>query len=204
MEARQRPGQVRRKTVKKLASLGLAAVSLAASTLPLTAGSLSDSPPALTHTEAGQILDKMKCEQAKVIYVIRMTPMGSGDSASVMALCVRDGHSVLESHLFLYDQEIGWFYLEEHKNSTQPKIQMWSKSSGIPSFQERPDFGAFRPSHRANGEPYAPHLSWHDLSRDDCETRTRTSGLVIRESPHQNANLQLHFGPRKNEGMAEV
>jgi len=52
-------------------------------------------------------------------------------------------------------------------------------------------------------EPQAPHLSWRDLSLDDCETRTRTSGLVIRDSPHQNANLQLHFGPRKNEGMAE-
>jgi hypothetical protein len=25
--------------------------------------------------------------------------------------------------------------------------------SGIPSFRERPDFGAFRPSRRANGEP---------------------------------------------------
>src|SRR5208337_2762937 len=76
--------------------------------------------------------------------------------------------------------------------------------SGIPSFRERPDFGAFRPSRRANGEPQAPHLSWRDLSLDDCETRTRTSGLVIRDSPHQNANLQLHFGSRKNEGMAEM
>ncbi len=68
-------------------------------------------------------------------------------------------------------------------------------SSGIPSFRERPDFGAFRPSRTANGSPKAPHLSWRDLSLDDCETRTRTSGLVIRNSPHQNANLQLHFGP---------
>jgi transposase len=76
-------------------------------------------------------------------------------------------------------------------------------ASGIPSFREPPDFSAFRSSRRANGEPKAPHLSWHDLSLDDSETRTRTSGLVIRDSPHQNANLQLHFGPRKNEGMAE-
>ena len=28
-----------------------------------------------------------------------------------------------------------------------------SSPSGIPSFRERPDFGAFRPSRRANGEP---------------------------------------------------
>ena len=28
------------------------------------------------------------------------------------------------------------------------------------------------------GSPKAPHLSWRDLSLDDCETRTRTSGLV--------------------------
>jgi len=54
------------------------------------------------------------------------------------------------------------------------------------------------------GSPKAPHLSWRDLSLDDCETRTRTSGLVMRDSPYQTANLQLHFGPRKNEGMAEV
>ncbi len=26
----------------------------------------------------------------------------------------------------------------------------------------------------------------------------------MRDSPYQTANLQLHFGPRKNEGMAEV
>ncbi len=75
--------------------------------------------------------------------------------------------------------------------------------SGIPSFRERPDFGAFGPHVERMGSPKAPHLSWRDLSLDDCETRTRTSGLVIRDSPHQNANLQLHFGPRKNEGMAE-
>src|SRR5271166_3114663 len=34
--------------------------------------------------------------------------------------------------------------------------------------------------------------------------RTRASGLVIRESSQRSANLELHFGPRKNEGMAEV
>src|SRR5271167_2263522 len=61
----------------------------------------------------------------------------------------------------------------------------------------------FGPHVERMGSPKAPHLSWRDLSLDDCETRTRTSGLVIRDSPHQNANLQLHFGPRKNEGMAE-
>ena len=33
--------------------------------------------------------------------------------------------------------------------------------------------------------------------------RTRASGLVIRESSQRSANLELHFGPRKNEGMAE-
>ena len=27
--------------------------------------------------------------------------------------------------------------------------------------------------------------------------------LVIRKSSQRSANLQLHFGPRKNEGMAE-
>src|SRR5271167_3754602 len=61
----------------------------------------------------------------------------------------------------------------------------------------------FGPHVERMGSPKAPHLSWRDLSLDDCETRTRTSGLVIRDSPHQNTNLQLHFGPRKNEGMAE-
>src|SRR5271167_5108701 len=61
----------------------------------------------------------------------------------------------------------------------------------------------FGPHVERMGSPKAPHLSWSDLTLDDCETLTRTSGLVIRDSPHQNANLQLHFGPRKNEGMAE-
>ena len=75
--------------------------------------------------------------------------------------------------------------------------------------QESPHFenglisALFGPHVQRMGSPKAPHLSWRDLSLDDCETRTRTSGLVIRDSPHQNANLQLHFGPRKNEGMAE-
>jgi len=74
--------------------------------------------------------------------------------------------------------------------------------------QESPHFenglisALFGPHVERMGSP-APHLSWRDLSLDDCGTRTRTSGLVIRDSPHQNANLQLHFGPRKNEGMAE-
>src|SRR5271166_6579185 len=75
--------------------------------------------------------------------------------------------------------------------------------------QESPHFenglisALFGPHVERMGSPKAPHLSWRDLSLDDCETRTRTSGLVIRDSPHQNANLQLHFGPRKNEGTAE-
>ncbi len=76
--------------------------------------------------------------------------------------------------------------------------------------QESPHFenglisALFGPHVERMGSPKAPHLSWRDLSLDDCETRTRTSELVIRDSPHQNANLQLHFGPRKNEGMAEA
>ena len=80
---------------------------------------------------------------------------------------------------------------------------------GSPIPQESPHFenglisALFGPHVQRMGSPKAPHLSWRDLSLDDCETRTRTSGLVIRDSPHQNANLQLHFGPRKNEGMAE-
>ena len=82
-----------------------------------------------------------------------------------------------------------------------------SYCSGQP--QESPHFenglisALFGPHVQRMGSPKAPHLLWRDLSLDDCETRTRTSGLVIRDSPHQNANLQLHFGPRKNEGMAE-
>src|SRR5208337_3432329 len=81
-------------------------------------------------------------------------------------------------------------------------------SRGRSAPQESPHFenglisALFGPHVERMGSPKAPHLSWRDLSLDDCETRTRTSGLVIRESPHQNANLQLHFGPRKNEGMA--
>jgi hypothetical protein len=47
----------------------------------------------------------------------------------------------------------------------------------------------FGPHVERMGSPKAPHLPWLDLSLDDCETRTRTSGLVIRESPHENANL---------------
>ncbi len=75
--------------------------------------------------------------------------------------------------------------------------------------QESPHFenglisALFGPHVERMGSPKAPRFSWRDLSLDDCETRTCTSGLVIRDSPHQNANLQLHFGPRKNEGMAE-
>jgi hypothetical protein len=41
------------------------------------------------------------------------------------------------------------------------------------------------------------------FSLDNSEPRTRASGLVIRESSPRNANLELHFGPRKNEGIAE-
>src|SRR5271157_2252120 len=84
-----------------------------------------------------------------------------------------------------------------------------SFSGGRPGSQESPHFenglisALFGPHVERMGSPKGPHLSWRDLSLDDCETRTRISGLVIRDSPHQNANLQLHFGPRKNEGMAE-
>src|SRR5271166_1197798 len=73
-----------------------------------------------------------------------------------------------------------------------------------PHFEDGLISALFGPHIERMGSPKAPHLSWRDLSLDDCETRTRTSGLVIRDSPHQNANLQLHFGPRKNEGMAEA
>ncbi len=78
-----------------------------------------------------------------------------------------------------------------------------SFSGGRPGSQESPHFenglisALFGPHVERMGSPKGPHLSWRDLSLDDCETRTRISGLVIRDSPHQNANLQLHFGPRK-------
>src|SRR5208283_3704066 len=43
-----------------------------------------------------------------------------------------------------------------------------------------------------------------DLFLDNSEPRTRASGLVMRESSQRSANLQLHLGPRKNEGIAEA
>src|SRR5271166_4967755 len=49
-----------------------------------------------------------------------------------------------------------------------------------------------------------PHRAWRDLFLGNSEPRTRVSGLVIRESPQRSTNSQLHFGPRKNEGIAEV
>src|SRR5208282_1428910 len=55
--------------------------------------------------------------------------------------------------------------------------------------QESPHFenglisALFGPHVERMGSPKAPHLSWRELSLDDCETRTRTSGLVIRDSP---------------------
>jgi hypothetical protein len=35
----------------------------------------------------------------------------------------------------------------------EQRVQRQGAASGIPSFRERPDFGAFWPSHGANGEP---------------------------------------------------
>lgn len=77
------------------------------------------------------------------------------------------------------------------------------RGSGIPSFENDLISALFGPHGERMGSPKAPHLSWRDLFLDYYETRTRTSGLVIRDSLHQNTNLQLHFGARKNEGMPE-
>src|SRR5271156_6637505 len=54
----------------------------------------------------------------------------------------------------------------------------------------------------ANPGVLRPVMSVAGPLLDNCETRTRSSGLVMRESSHQTVNLQLLFGPRKNEGMA--
>ena len=75
--------------------------------------------------------------------------------------------------------------------------------------QESPHFESglisalFGPQVGRTGSPKTPHWAWRDLFLDDCETRTRTSGLVIRDSSHRNTNFRLHFGLRKNEGIAE-
>src|SRR5208337_5273788 len=59
-------------------------------------------------------------------------------------------------------------------------------SSGIPSFRERPDFGAFRPSRRANGEPKAPHLAW----RASLSTIARPE-LALQDSSYETRRIKM-------------
>ena len=75
--------------------------------------------------------------------------------------------------------------------------------------QESPHFESglisahFGPRMGRTGSPKTPHWACCDLFLDNWETRTRTSGVVIRKSPHRNTYFPLHFCSRKNEGMAE-
>jgi len=68
--------------------------------------------------------------------------------------------------------------------------------------QESPHFehGLTSSSFEASKVPY---WAWRDPFLDNSEPRTRASGLGMRESSQRSADLRLHFGPRKNEGIAE-
>ncbi len=71
------------------------------------------------------------------------------------------------------------------------------RSSGIPSFRERPDFGAFGP-HESEWRALRPRIcrsATSLLTLRDPNSHLRTLSYETRL--HQNANLQLHFGPRK-------
>ncbi len=60
-------------------------------------------------------------------------------------------------------------------------------TSGIPSFRERPDFGAFRPSRRANGEPEGPaFVVARPLSR-----RLRDPNLHFRSCQYETRRIKM-------------
>jgi hypothetical protein len=87
----------------------------------------------LSKSEAGLILTFMGCNPSRVAAVVNgVGPAGflggtsSGNTAQVIATCLRNGKPAAEEYFFLYDTDLGWFYYE--KNQTANQIRLWTKS----------------------------------------------------------------------------
>jgi hypothetical protein len=87
----------------------------------------------LSKSDATLILSFMGCNPSRVAAVVNgIGPVGlfggssGGNSAQVLATCQRNGKATAEQYIFLYDNDIGWFFYEKNDNLAQ--IRLWTKS----------------------------------------------------------------------------